>query len=325
MTVKLYRKSKRNKFIHNCKFIHRKPPKNSPYLGRFAPSPTGPLHYGSLVAAVASYLQARSNYGQWNIRIEDIDPARQARGSIQSILDTLNYFGFVSENPPILQSSKVNYHKHIATRLYELGLAYSCICSRKDYSTTSEIGKMGLIYPGTCSAKQYPFSGNTNLRLRTQYEVIRFNDKHFGDQECEINSESGDYVIYRAEGLPSYILAASVDDVCEHYTEIVRGADLIDITPRQIHLSNIIFGVTQNFMHIPVITNQNGEKLSKQTHAPALSKLHARSWLYYALTDLGQEPPKNLLWRPIWCTWDWAFTHWQIENIPKQSSIVFDH
>lgn len=283
------------------------------------------MHYGSLVSAVASYLQARSQNGHWNIRIEDIDPARQVEGSIQSILETLHDFQFYSENPPIFQHRRKIFHKHIASNLHKSGFAYACICSRKDYFENSRIGKMGVIYPGTCSDKILPFTNSTNLRIRTNEEVISFHDRHFGKQLCEISRESGDYVIYRANDLPSYILAVSIDDISEKYTEIVRGADLIDITPRQIHLSKMIFGQSPNFMHIPIITNENGDKLSKQTHAPALSKYHARSWLYYALSDLGQEPSKSLLWRPLWCTWEWAIKHWQPKYIPGQHSIVFTH
>ncbi len=319
MTAKLCRKSKKNKFIPNLNSRH------TLYQGRFAPSPTGPLHYGSLITAVASYLQARSQNGQWNIRIEDIDPAREVKGATQSILETLNDFGFYSENPPIFQSRNEEYHKHIATNLYDAGMAYACICSRKDYFSDSIHGKMGPIYPGTCSEKNIEFTDSVNLRVRTNREIINFEDEHFGKQHCELSSESGDYVIYRAENLPSYILAVTIDDICEMYTEIVRGADLIDITPRQIHLSKLIFGRSPKFMHIPIITNQNGEKLSKHTHAPALSKYHARDWLNFALSDLGQDPPKSLLWRPIWCTWEWAISNWQCQNIPNNTSIIFRH
>ena len=184
---------------------------------------------------------------------------------------------------------------------------------------------MGVIYPGTCSEKNLKFTNSINLRVRTHHAYISFHDNHFGNQYCNLSSDSGDYVIYRADNLPSYILAVSIDDVCEDYSEIVRGADLLDITHRQIHLSTLIFNRSPKFMHIPIVIDENGEKLSKKNQAPALSKYHARTWLYYALSDLGQEPPRSLLWRPLWCSWEWAITHWQPQNIPHQQTIIFSH
>ncbi|MDW3095070.1 MAG: tRNA glutamyl-Q(34) synthetase GluQRS [Gammaproteobacteria bacterium] len=291
------------------------------YRGRFAPSPTGPLHYGSLVTAVASYLQARSQHGQWFIRIEDIDPDRESKGSIQAILQTLKDYGFQWDHKPILQSKQANLHKHIALELLNSNQAYACSCSRKELAKIAKHGDMGSIYPGSCSKKKLIYQKGTSLRVRVDDSNIEYTDNNFGEQKCNLKKISGDYIIYRANKLPSYILAASIDDLFEQYTEVVRGADLLAITPRQIHLSKLIQNRSPAFLHIPIITHENGDKLSKQTHAPALKKHNARTWLINALTDLGQEPPNNLNWRPIWTIWEWAINHWQQNKIPRLKTL----
>ena len=186
-------------------------------------------------------------------------------------------------------------------------------------------GSMGTVYPGVCAEKNLTPSDDLAIRLRIKDADIEFTDAHFGKQRCNLKNESGDFVIYRADKLPSYILAASLDDLHEGYTQIVRGADLLAITPRQIYLTQLLNYRSPNFMHIPIIVHENGDKLSKQTHAPALKKQHARSWLYYALSDLGQDPPKRLRWQSLSSIWEWALTNWQPQNIPKSHSILMKH
>ena len=293
------------------------------YLGRFAPSPTGPLHYGSLVTAVASYLQAKSQQGDWLIRIEDIDPPREQAGATTSILQTLRDYGFKSDKKPIFQKKQFKKYIYNAQRLVNLNHAYACECSRKNLALISSHGSMGAIYPGTCAHKNLTPSREFSIRARSSDFEIKFIDAVYGKQNINLRVESGDYVILRRDYLPSYILAVSVDDADEQYTEIVRGYDLLAITPRQIHLTNLLGRTAPAFMHIPLITNDQGEKLSKQTHAPALSKLHARTMLYNALIDLGQEPPKYLQWQSLMSIWDWALIHWQPELIPAVSSIPY--
>ena len=291
------------------------------YIGRFAPSPTGPLHYGSLVAAVASYLQARANNGYWFIRIENIDPLREQKGSIGAILQTLHDFEFFSDRKPILQINRIKQHKHHALRLLNSGLAYVCECSRKQLATVCRSGHMGPIYPGICKNKSLPFENNTNIRMRVEPGYTQYDDAVYGPQSIDLCNESGDYVIFRSDQLPSYILAVTLDDVYEKYTEVVRGHDLLAITARQIYLAHKLGHTSPKFMHIPIIVNDSGEKLSKQTHAPALKKYHARSLLFQSLVDLGQTPPKNLPWRPLWTIWDWAIRNWRPQNIPAVAAI----
>lgn len=317
-------KRETNLFISQV-FIRARISQYGRYRGRFAPSPSGPLHYGSLVTAVASYLQARSHNGQWLIRIENIDPERESKGATQSILQTLKDYGFSWDSKPILQSKQANLHRHIALKLLNNNQAYACRCSRKDLSGSAQYGSMGLIYPGNCAHKNLTYQRETTLRVRVNDTHIKYIDNNFGKQQCDLPQQSGDYVIYRADNLPSYILAASIDDLFEQYTEVVRGADLLAITPRQIHLSQLIKNRVPSFLHTPIITHENGDKLSKQTHAPALKKHHARSGLLFALTDLGQEPPSNLQWRPVWVIWEWAINHWQQDKIPTLKTIPLKH
>ena len=312
MIAKPCKKSKKSKFIR--KYYYR---------GRFAPSPTGPLHYGSLVAALASYLQARSQFGEWYVRIENIDPPRESKGATSAILQTLTDYGFKWDANPLLQSHQIPYHRHIALQLIEDGHAYYCDCSRKDISKHSESGTMGLIYPGICSKKDLVKSKNCSIRLRTDNSSISYIDKVYGLQSCNLKKESGDYIIYRTEDLPSYILSVSIDDLLEDYTEIVRGHDLLPITPRQIYLSTCLNKQAPSFMHIPIIVNDAEEKLSKQTYAPKIKKHQARDLLINALTDLGQEPPRSLRWRPLWVTWAWAIQRWDSELIPTVTSIKY--
>lgn len=293
------------------------------YLGRFAPSPTGPLHYGSLVTAVASYLQSRSNNGRWLIRIENIDPPREQAGATSSILQTLHDYGFRADQKPILQNRQFANHKHQAIRLINSKHAYVCECSRKYLNSISTQGDMGTVYPGICRHKNLPLSPECNIRVDTKHCHIEFTDGVYGKQYIHLNKESGDYVIFRRNNLPSYILAVSIDDTDEQYTEVVRGHDLLAITSRQIHLSQLLRRTPPLFMHIPLITDGSGMKLSKQTHAPALSKHHARAMLFNALLDLGQEPPNSLRWRSLESIWEWAIFHWRSEDIPAIPSIPY--
>ena len=183
---------------------------------------------------------------------------------------------------------------------------------------------MGTIYPGTCSKKHINKENHT-VRVRTNDTPITFIDRLYGLQSCHLQDESGDYVIYRADDLPSYILAVSIDDLFENYTEVVRGADLLAITPRQIYLSLLLKKNPPHFFHVPIITDDSGNKLSKQTYAPPLLKHHARQNLYFALQDLGQEPPRYLLSSPLASLWEWAFKYWNTTLIPPLSKISFNH
>ena len=297
---------------------------NQRYSGRFAPSPTGPLHYGSLVTAVASYLQAKSNNGDWTVRIENIDPPRVQSGAAHSILQLLNDYGFRADFKPVFQHHRFEHYKHQALRLIDYNLAFACACSRKDLAQgQSAQGATGPLYPGTCRHKNLPATLAHCVRVRSDQSRIAFTDRVYGQQSSNLSEVGGDYVILRRDYLPSYLLAASIDDADEKYTEVVRGYDLLSITPRQIHLTRLLGKSPASFMHIPVITDDQGNKLSKQTHAPALSKYHARTMIYHALIDLGQEPPNYLQWQSLPSIWHWAIEHWQPEYIPAVPAIAY--
>ena len=257
------------------------------------------------------------------MRIENIDPPREVQGALTSILQTLQDYGFVWDEKPIIQSHRIHYHRHFANRLLEEGNAYYCNCSRKDIFEQSKKGKLGMIYSGTCAHKNLAKSDNCSIRIRTDNTNGSYIDNVYGLQTYHLNAESGDYVIYRADDLPSYILATSLDDNYEGYTEIVRGYDLLPITPRQIHLTTYLNNEAPMFMHIPIIVNDAGEKLSKQTHAPEIKKHQAKDLLINVLADLGHDPPRSLRWRPLWVTWVWAMRNWDANLIPKVTSIKY--
>ena len=261
------------------------------YVGRFAPSPTGPLHFGSLVAAVASYLQARTHRGRWLLRIEDIDPPREQAGADEIIVRTLEHYGFEWDGDIILQSASAAAHAQALQQLVDLGHAYPCGCSRRQLADVPR-GPLGPIYPGTC--RNGCEMTETAIRVRTDDQTIEFDDCLQGNYAQCLESESGDFVIRRRDGLIAYQLAVVVDDELEGITEVVRGIDLIDSTPRQIWLQRLLGYATPRYVHVPVVTHENGDKLSKLTGAPGIPWDNAPAVLVSALRALQQSPPNEL-------------------------------
>jgi glutamyl-Q tRNA(Asp) synthetase len=291
---------------------------SAPYVGRFAPSPTGPLHFGSLLAAVASYLQARVNQGQWLLRVEDIDPPREQPGSDKRIIDALEAYGFEWDGPVTYQSHFADRHESLVQRLLEVGHAYPCSCSRRDLAGARR-GPLGVIYPGTCR------NGNPNtdvaIRVRTDDEPIRFVDVLQGEQTHRLESESGDFVIKRRDGLIAYQLAVVVDDHDQGITEVVRGIDLLDSTPRHIHLQRLLGLTTPDYFHIPVAENSDGQKLSKLTGAKEIDLQEVRPVLVQALDALGQRPSQSLAASTIGSIWEWATDNWRPAVMAGRKSI----
>ncbi len=279
----------------------------SPYIGRFAPSPTGPLHFGSLVAAVASYLQARAQNGRWLVRIEDIDPPREQPGATAQILAGLEAYGFEWDGPVIYQSQSRPEHDAALQALLERKLAYPCGCSRKDLADVPR-GALGTIYPGTCRAGCD--APETAIRLLTGDESITFNDALQGRQAQRLESESGDFVIRRRDGLIAYQLAVVVDDAIEGITEVVRGIDIMDSTARQIWLQRLLGFAEPAYMHFAVITHPDGDKLSKLTGAPGIPLDEPRPLLFAALSALQQDPPGALKAASLQEIWRWATANW---------------
>lgn len=290
-----------------------------PYIGRFAPSPTGPLHFGSLVAAVASYLQAKTRHGQWLLRIEDIDPPREQAGATAVIIEALERYGFEWQGDTLMQSASQPAHEHALEALLEQDLAYRCACSRRDLAD-AERGPLGVIYPGTC--RTGCDSEEVAIRLRTDDRGICFDDALQGRTTQRLQSESGDFVIRRRDGLIAYHLAVVVDDALQGVTEVVRGIDLLDSTPRQIWLQQLLNYPTPKYLHIPVITHANGDKLSKLTGAPGIALTGIRQTLVAALAVLGQQPPPELAATTHNEIWAWAIEHWHLDPLKGQTAIA---
>lgn len=293
-------------------------PETTEYVGRFAPSPTGPLHFGSLLAALASCLQSKSRSGLWLLRVEDIDPPREQEGATEEILAALDCYGFEWDGPVTYQSESEEKHLQVVSELRAAGLAYPCTCSRRDLAT-AEQGPLGAIYPGTC--RNGCEGDEFAVRVRTDDAVVEFVDLLQGTQRQDLDTESGDFVILRRDGLIAYHLAVVVDDFEQGVTEIVRGIDLLDSTPRQIHLQRLLDYRTPAYLHIPVAENRQGQKLSKLTGAPALPMDNVNQVLTAALDALGQQPPHDLAHCSRRDIWSWAIRNWRPDVMAKQTAI----
>jgi len=288
------------------------------YVGRFAPSPTGPLHFGSLLAAVASFLQSTVNQGKWLLRVEDIDPPREQPGAEKRILDALEDYGFVWDGPVTYQSRFAQRHEELVQRLLDDGHAYPCSCSRRDLAGATR-GPLGAIYPGTC--RNGGAAGDVAIRVRTDDEPISFVDALQGKQTQRLESESGDFVIKRRDGLIAYQLAVVADDYDQGITEVVRGIDLLDSTPRHIHLQRMLGFSTPAYLHIPVAENSDGQKLSKLTGATEIDRHEVRPVLVRALDALGQRPTLDLAAASLESIWKWASENWRPGVMADQTSI----
>ena len=294
------------------------------YIGRFAPSPTGLLHIGSLLTAVASYADARAHQGKWLVRIEDLDPPREMPSAAADILRTLEAFGFEWDGEVAYQSRRYDLYQDTLDRLKTVGLVYPCYCSRKDWQAAATHGADGFVYNGCCrNPQQRPDTQNKTPAWRIQVpdRVIGFSDGIVGHYTQNLAHDIGDFVLLRADGYWAYQLAVVADDADQGITHIVRGQDLLVSTPRQIYLQQCLGVPTPAYAHLPLLTNSQGQKWSKQTLAPALDLNQKEQLLRQVLTylNLPDAPavnrPQELL--------DWAVAHWQMDKIPK-SSIITD-
>ena len=258
------------------------------YVGRFAPSPTGPLHFGSLVAALASYMEARAAKGRWLLRMEDLDAPREQPGAADEILRALERLGLAWDGPVLRQSARLERYRAVLEELRQRGFAYPCGCSRKELEDSALAIDGARIYPGTCRQGLAPGKSARALRLRTHATPIAFLDRVQGEIEQRVEREVGDYVLERADGIYAYQLAVVVDDLDQGITDVVRGADLLDSTARQIHLQRILGAPQPRYAHVPVAVNAAGEKLSKQTGAAPLDLADPKRELARARRFLGQ-------------------------------------
>jgi glutamyl-Q tRNA(Asp) synthetase len=286
------------------------------YRGRFAPSPTGQLHIGSLIGALASYLDAKSNQGLWLVRMEDLDPPREVPGAAQAILQSLRDHGLLWDEEVLWQSRRRPTYQQVIDQLLDCGQAFYCGCSRTDLEAK------GGIYPGTCRGRRHPSQPQSAIRLQVENRWIHFDDGIQGCCAQSLATEVGDFVLKRKDGLFAYQLAVVVDDAYQQISHIVRGSDLLGSTGRQIFLQQVLGLTTPQYRHFPVITNQFGQKLSKQTHAPPLLATEARENLLTALAFLQQPQPPKSSRQQVHSILDWALAHWSRQRISKTLAIT---
>jgi glutamyl-Q tRNA(Asp) synthetase len=289
------------------------------YVGRFAPSPTGPLHFGSLVAALASYVDARAHSGKWLVRIEDVDRARCSRVHEATILRQLSQYGFEIDGDIARQSGREKHYRDALKKLQVRGLVYRCRCTRKVLENAPRNGDGEIIYPGTCREEGIELSErNTAVRLSLNAiddaAFVDFEDRALGRVSQRVRDEVGDFVLHRADGDFAYQLAVVVDDALQGVTHIVRGADLLGNTPRQIVLQRLFDYPTPRYLHVPIAKNSSSEKLSKQTRAPSLpddpqeivETLHA-AWAFLQQTPFARGDLRDF--------WRAAVANWQPERL----------
>lgn len=284
--------------------------------GRFAPSPTGPLHFGSLIAALGSFLEVRSRGGEWLVRIEDVDRPRTVAGAADAILRTLERCGLAWDGPVLYQSRRTAAYQTALDRLLDAGLVYPCTCTRRELAIHHRARDGSPIYPGCCRDGVRHFDRPQAIRLRVDDGFITCHDAIQGDYRQNLSGEIGDFVIRRADGLFAYQLAVVVDDAAQGITHVVRGSDLLDSTPRQIYLQRLLAFPTPEYAHLPVAVDSHGHKLSKQTGAPPLDARNPGPALWAALRLLGQQPPAALAPESTTVIVTWALNHWQLANVP---------
>ena len=287
---------------------------STPYIGRFAPTPSGHLHFGSLVAALASYLDARSVGGRWLMRMEDLDPPREESGAQAAILKALESYGFEWDGEVVRQSDRHDAYAEVLNRLFNQGLAYACTCSRK------QLEPYHGIYPGFCRNAGHD-TKDAAIRLRVPELEYHFIDRVQGEYRQHLGREVGDFVIRRRDGLYAYQLAVVLDDAWQGITDIVRGADLLDSTPRQLYLQELLGLPQPRYLHIPLITQPDGHKLGKSYRSPPLTEDQATPLLLRALRALGHNPGAELAYATPREVLNWGIAHWDAMLIPRRLNL----
>jgi len=289
---------------------------NAPsYIGRFAPTPSGYLHFGSLVAALASYLDAKARGGTWLLRMEDLDPPREVPGAQAAIQQTLESYGFQWDGALVRQSERHAAYDAVIERLLDQGLAYACTCSRK------QLEEHGGVYPGTCRNAQHP-TQDAAIRLRVPELEYHFHDRVQGEFRQHLGREVGDFVIRRRDGLYAYQLAVVLDDAWQGVTDVVRGADLLDSTPRQLYLQELLGLPQPRYLHVPLLIQPDGHKLGKSYRSPPLPADRAAPLLVRALHTLGQSVPPELHEARPPELLAWGIAHWDASLIPRRRTLA---
>lgn len=290
------------------------------YRGRFAPTPSGPLHLGSLLTAFASFLQARSHHGQWLIRIDDLDEPRCIQGADVQILRQLEAHGLLWDERPRYQTKHQTEYFEALQRLKERPLLYACTCTRATLNAGSLTGPDGPVYAGTCRDLERPLADGVALRIRLPAGTSEFADGWQGHQSRELIRDVGDFAVRRSDGRISYQLACAVDEAAQGITEVVRGCDLFGSTFRQRYLQKILGLPEVRYRHLPVLATGD-RKLSKQNHAEPVLAAKASANLLQCLQFLNQAPPENLAKAPVFEVVAWAIAHWQSDQIPRKTSL----
>ena len=295
-----------------------RPPYNLGYRGRFAPSPSGLLHFGSLIAALASYLDAKHNCGQWLVRIEDIDPPREKAGASAQILKTLESYGLHWDEDVLYQSQQSNLYQDVLSNLAQENLTYLCNCTR------AQIKSVGGVYQGHCRQLNHQANNNnpSAIRVTNSVGIAQFDDLIQGSVQCNKQLACEDFIIHRKDGLFAYQLAVVVDDIYQGISHVIRGCDLLEPTARQLSFYKILQHQAPTFGHFPLAVTHQGYKLSKQNNAPEIDVKNPIPTLLSALTFLGQAPPKALKYASVNELLSWAITHWAINKIPKSQEII---
>lgn len=289
----------------------------STYVGRFAPSPSGPLHFGSLIAALGSYLQAKSQRGKWLVRIEDIDPPREVVGASADILATLQAYGLNWDDDVVYQSQQSDHYEQVLANLNKQQLSYACACTRKI------IKEQGGLYLGNCRERNLSNIDNA-LRInvaKLTKPVTAFYDQLQGDITLDEQQADEDFIIKRKDGLYAYNLAVVIDDINQGINEIVRGADLLPTTGKQISLYQLLNKQPPSYIHLPLAVTKPGFKLSKQNHALAIDKKNPIPTLLQALEFLGHKVPELVDKSSCTSVLNWAINSWSLSNVPKQIEI----
>ncbi|MEQ1582229.1 MAG: tRNA glutamyl-Q(34) synthetase GluQRS [Steroidobacteraceae bacterium] len=288
------------------------------YRGRFAPSPTGPLHFGSLASALGSYLEARARRGMWALRIENVDRTREVPGAADLIIRTLDEFGFEWDGPIVHQSDRTPQYAGALERLRRDGLAYDCSCSRSEIEANARASTATpdeLRYPETCRSGPLHPERPLATRFLTPKGPVTFVDAIQGEVSQDAQAEVGDFVVRRRDGYFAYQLAVVIDDADLGITHVVRGGDLLDNTPRQILLQRALGLPTPNYAHLPLAVDAKGIKLSKSAQSVPIDPSRGGAVLWQALDFLRQAPPASLAQAPLKDLWSWALEHWDLSRL----------
>ncbi|MFI3189464.1 MAG: tRNA glutamyl-Q(34) synthetase GluQRS [Methylococcales bacterium] len=288
---------------------------DKPIIGRFAPSPTGPLHLGSLYTALASFLHARSQQGKWLLRIDDLDTQRNVKGATDAILTTLDTFGLHWDDSVVYQSRCLAVYHDVLNELAKNQLIYPCSCSRKMLASTA-------IYDGLCRNQSITADSLYALRIKTDSRLISVEDGLQGLISHNIAKQYGDFILKRRDGIVAYQFAVIIDDDRQHINQIVRGVDLLTETPKQIYLQQVLGLPCPDYLHVPIIIDQHGYKLSKQTQATAVNLTRPQGVIFELLGLLKQNPPSELQYASVTELLDWAIEHWNIECLKNIKQVT---